>query len=150
MFCFLLFIDVLLHLCFVLVSFLRSFPFFCSFYLVLVSAWADEHMAVTDATLFPVWNRLRSDCHRSSFPRRLTYSDDTGVVVKAVQCASIDINSVMTVFRHKQTLIYARFCTNFGVLARPEIIYEEKSHQIYKGKVFPLQARLWPRGWVEV
>ena len=22
--------------------------------------------------------------------------------------------------------------------------------QEYKGKVFPLQARLWPRGWVEV
>ena len=112
-------------------SFCDHSLFFCSFSLMLVSAWADEHMALTDATLFPVWNRLRSDCHRSSFPRRPTYSDDIGVVVRAVQCASVYITSFMTIFRRKQTLIYARFCPNFIVFARPEIIYEEKSHQIY-------------------
>lgn len=33
-------------------------------------------------------------------------------------------------FRHKQTLIYARICPNFSVFARPEIIYEEIAHQI--------------------
>ena len=38
-------------------------PFFYSFSPILVSAWADEHMAVTDTAVFsPVWNIFRCIC----------------------------------------------------------------------------------------
>jgi hypothetical protein len=147
--CSVILIYLLVHLCFVLVFFLPStlFTFFLSDISQCVGRWpygGDWRNPFPGMEQIPQWVSAIAPLSHVGWRTLTTSAPSLGqsslalfTLLASWQCSVVSKRWSMS------------FCPNFGVLARPEIMYEGKPHSVYSCSVIEvtpdiIKALLWP------